>query len=254
MLAEEIVTAEQAQLLAVIGDEDCGAAPPRTRQLLGELQQHRDAGAIVRRTDVPGVMVRTDQQGRTFAGQPPHHVVAGGGRDVRIHAHQGEGPGPGSRDQFAPVALADADGGNGSEPVFGIGDGPNLHQVVRGVADVDEREGAAGDRLAVLRAAMKGDVPLDERHAAVDVAAVVVRRLTGADVHQGALRGAAAAIGERLVRKLAPGQLQRRAAQRERGEMECLQVRVGDARGAEALEEVGGAGRAARAAGALVSQ
>src|SRR2546427_10949221 len=34
VLAEEIVTAEQAQLLAVIGDEDCGAAPPRTRQLL----------------------------------------------------------------------------------------------------------------------------------------------------------------------------------------------------------------------------
>src|SRR5207302_8768337 len=52
----------------------------------------------------------------------------------------------------------------------------------------------------------------------------------------------------------APGHLQRRAAQRERSEMECLQVRVGDARGAEAFEKVGSAGRTAYAAGALVTE
>src|SRR5262249_12318871 len=149
----------------------------RPRQLLRELDQHGDAGAVVRRSGVPGVVVRTDQERRTLAREPADHVLAGARLHRGVHPYRGDRLAhPGLRDQLAPVALTDADRRNLAEPALWIGDGADLDQVVGRVADVDQAESAAGDRLPVLGAAVVGDVPLDQDDLPGHVAAVVVSR------------------------------------------------------------------------------
>src|SRR4029077_6230168 len=120
-------------------------------------------------------------------------------------------------------------------------------------ADRDQARGAARDRLTVLGAAVEGDVPLDERDPARGILPVVVRRLAGADVDERRFDATASRIGKRLVPHLPPQGAQHRTAEDEGGETERLLMRLFEARRAETLQDVGGAGGPAPTSGPLVT-
>jgi len=254
VLAEEVVSAEQPQLLGVVGDEHGAAPAGLVRQPLGEFQQHGDAAAVVRRVHVPGVVMRPDQERRALPCEPSDDVSTGRGLEDRVDPDlRRDAAGPRGSDQVLAVALPHAERGNGTEPVFRIRDGADLDQVLRCVADVHQTHRAPRDGLPVLGAAMEGDVALHQRDAAGKVDAVVVRGLAGADVDQRRRGGAAARVRQHLVRQVAPSGAERGAPQDERGEAERLQVHVPDPGRVHPVLDVGGAGGSSGGARALVA-